>query len=481
MAEGDEASIMRQQNRDIFMEVAMRKTFFVIAHGQYNPKFEKIKFKSQRKAVWALGPTKIKIDSLVCSRISKAEYLGDFITSTGSGAAIKTIAEDGNGDGTDQAIFRLGENQFIYGTIPNVYTTVQPDISDEESNSFFRARDLVSILNDIIYNNVEIKYEGSGGGATKKPCLYTPRQLVPNISVSTNFENPGEEGAIGIHYCPLLALGADATQTGTIPIKSFKQPTDVETINRFLQRARHTSRASTAKTYFPIINMVIPLEKLCDILIPSTKENGYRGGLIILPLCFPIRPEIPICGESLVVPVSFRANSGASEVAPKAASKVAPKAASKVATDPNIAIYEKVTNKIEDLQKKSNDDFKENYYDEEIDAASAARASDEMVKPKSWSVVAPEIEDDDYGASVRFNWNDYNRMIETRDVRQLKKFRKIFGIVEIMMDVYKIIYPEDEAEDDDDDDDEDEDDDDDDDEDEDDRARRDLLHTVKTY
>ena len=393
-----------------FVKAAINKTFFIIAHGQYNPKFKEepsegediagIPFTDMSdidlSSDIVLGKVKLR-----CSEISKAEYTGRFINSA-TGSFI-----DGEGDTArpDPAIFTLKKNQFIYGTIPNVYTTVQPNIKGEEDDSFFRARDLESILNDIIHKNVEIKYEAHAGrgGVTEHPCLYTPLQLVPNISVSTNFENPGEEGAMGIHYCP--------RDGGTSHIKNFGQPTDIDTINSFIRRAwRPTPRASAARYYFPIINMVIPLKKLCEILIPD-------GGLIILPLCFPIRPEIPICGDSMVVPVSVKTPGGA--------------------PDPNVSIYEHVTDRIKELQRRSNEYFNTYYYEADKAAEevmSAAGGDGDGVS--KWSVVSPELAEDDYGAG---EWLVHVR--QTRSYLRLKEHRKIFGIIEIMMDVYNKFEP----------------------------------------
>ena len=425
-----------------FVKAAINKTFFVIAHGQYNPKFETVETvgtsnpddipfidMSEVKGVTGdvsadivLGKAKLK-----CSKISKAEYKGPFINSD----TWSFIDGEGDTDIPDPAIFTLKKNQFIYGTIPNVYTTVQPNIKGEDSDSFFRARDLESILIDIMCNKVKISYDtepqSSASDGTERPCLYTPGQSVPNISVSTNFENPGEEGAMGIHYCPpkfmadKMARGrgpgslgtgelSSVNKGGTYPIEALEDPTDIDTIKRFLQHMKPTHRQRG--NYFPIINMVIPLQQLCDILIPD-------GGLIILPLCFPIRPEIPICGQSLVVPVSFREKSSASQ------------AAAAVATDANISIYEEVTAKIKDLQRIANNVFMSEYYEGQDEQRDAFASGCSDIPVSKWSVVSPELDEDEYGGGWLGN------VRQMRSYSDAKEHRKIFGIIEIMMDVYK--------------------------------------------
>jgi len=75
---------------------------------------------------------------------------------------------------------------------------------------------------------------------------------------------------------------------------------------KFIKHINSTLRpGKTHPNYFPLLNMKIPLSVLCDILIPTHNNSG--GGVIFLPLCFPVRPRLlnPLHGTNIFLPVTY--------------------------------------------------------------------------------------------------------------------------------------------------------------------------------
>ena len=214
------------------------------------------------------------------------------------------------------SVFKLKSNQYIYGTIPNVYTRVQDEPGEEDEMSIFKNRPVEELIDIIANNNVKIGDEGRGKEPipgmlirNKKPVLYKPGDIVPNITISLYIENKDGDGNMGIWFlCPTTDQSDDGINRLNKKSLIF---TDDLLKQKFL---KHLLGVVSHPNYFPVLNMKIPLSVLCDILIPSASSGGKRkrsgiegGGVIFLPLCFPIRPRLinPRTGSNIFLPVTY--------------------------------------------------------------------------------------------------------------------------------------------------------------------------------
>ena len=211
------------------------------------------------------------------------------------------------------SVFKLKSNQYIYGTIPNVYTRVQDEPIDEDDMSIFKNRPVEELIDIIANNNVKIGDEGRGKEPipgmlirNKKPVLYKPGDFVPNITISLYIENKDGDGNMGIWFlCPTTDQSDDGINRLNKKSLIF---TDDLLKQKFL---KHLSGVVSHPNYFPVLNMKIPLSVLCDILIPNggkRKRSGIEGGgVIFLPLCFPIRPRLinRSTGSNIFLPVTY--------------------------------------------------------------------------------------------------------------------------------------------------------------------------------
>ena len=205
------------------------------------------------------------------------------------------------------SVFKLKSNQYIYGTIPNVYTRVQDEPGEEDEMSIFKNRPVEELIDIIANNNVKIGDEGRGKEPipgmlirNKKPVLYKPGDIVPNITISLYIENKDGDGNMGIWFlCPTKDQRDDGINRLNKKSLIF---TDDLLKQKFL---KHLLGVVSHPNYFPVLNMKIPLSVLCDILIPSASSGG--GGVIFLPLCFPIRPRLinRRTGSNIFLPVTY--------------------------------------------------------------------------------------------------------------------------------------------------------------------------------
>ena len=201
----------KKKHQDIFRDTATDNSWYVIAHGSYNPvciststKIDSsLQYESSDDSVinklstlaglgkindyhfqdneFSLGEHTGFQTSLQCTTISHGEYHGSF-------------GDDGTAD-SDPALFKLKKNQFIYGIVPNVSTLVQPNVSEEANDIFFSGKTREKIIDLILNNKVKVVTETDSEQEVplpsiyQRPCLYTPGNIVPNINISTKVDN----------------------------------------------------------------------------------------------------------------------------------------------------------------------------------------------------------------------------------------------------------------------------------------------------
>ena len=130
----------KKKHQDIFRDTATNNSWYVIAHGSYNPvciststKIDSsLQYESSDDSVinklstlaglgkindyhfqdneFSLGEHTGFQTSLQCTTISHGEYKGSF-------------DDDGTAD-SDPALFKLKKNQFMYSSVPNIYNLV---------------------------------------------------------------------------------------------------------------------------------------------------------------------------------------------------------------------------------------------------------------------------------------------------------------------------------------------------------------------
>ena len=187
-------------------------------------------------------------------------------------------------------------NQYILGAIPGIYTKMHDWIGDEDSQSMFSSHSAQEFISQISTNNIILRDTGRGGddvpeGASSiiagriydgvRPTLYKPGDTVPNLTLSFFIEHPNQEGPMGVW---------DLSNKGTFAIETLSHKlNDIELKRKIMNYHKHTFDYKTAiaraKDYIPLLNINIPLSLLCELVIPN-------GGVLILPVCFPVRPQI---------------------------------------------------------------------------------------------------------------------------------------------------------------------------------------------